>query len=79
MTEDKWHYYVKVTLDGKNTPISYYRQNSVAEDIWSEKNNKWKPTTWLTHHLIRGESNIEELESEPTLDELKALNEPYKV
>ena len=59
-------YFQTVSLDGKETPLDFYRSGEGFEDTWDEIKEVWVPTTSLTHMLIHGEVALDEIDYDPT-------------
>ena len=59
-------YFQTVSLDGKETPLDFYRSGEGFEDTWDEVAGEWVPTTSLTHMLIRGDVALDEIDYDPT-------------
>ena len=57
-------YFQTVSLDGKETPLDFYRSGSGFEDTWDEIKEQWVTTTSLTHMLIRGDAALDEVSFE---------------
>lgn len=64
---DKYTYYQTVSLDGKETPLDFYRSAPGCEDIWDEVKKAWVDTTSLTHMLIRGDVALDRIDYDPTV------------
>jgi hypothetical protein len=62
-----YKYYQLVTLDGKDTPRFYYRQNGAQDEVWSPTKNTWVPTTTLTRMLINSEPALDMIDHDPTV------------
>jgi hypothetical protein len=54
-------YFQTVSLDGKETPLDFYRSGSGFEDTWDEIKEQWVTTTSLTNMLIRGDVSLDEV------------------
>ena len=59
-------YFQTVSLDGKETPLDFYRSGEGFEDTWDEIKEVWFPTTSLTHMLIHGDVALDEIDYDPT-------------
>ena len=59
-------YFQTVSLDGKETPLDFYRSGEGFEDTWDEVAEEWVPTTSLTHMMIRGDVALDEIDYDPT-------------